>query len=1110
MPVDVGSAVGYLDLDIAGFLKGLTTAQVEADKTTNNIAARAGKTLQGAGNAMASAGKTLTAAVTLPIVGLGTAIVSASSTFEASMSKVKAVSGATGEDFDNLRNKAEELGATTVYSASEVADGMAEMAKAGWNSQQIMDGMAGVLDAATASGESLASVSTIVADAITGFGLEAKDATRVADLLTQSANAGTIDITDLGESFKYIAPIAQTMNFSIEDSVTAITAMSQAGIKGSQAGTGLRIMLTNMVKPTDDLAMAMDELGIVLTESDGSFKSLDDIVSLLRGKFAGMTDEQKTYYATLFAGKEGMSAMLSLLNLTQEEYDAIAVSMDNAGGVARTTAEIMQDNLQGQVKELQSALEGLAIQFGEVILPYLKKFVGRIQDVVTWFSELSVVEKEQVVQLALFAAAVGPVLFILGTFIGVLGKFASTIGEVKGAITGTFATFKTMGTWYTKLQEGQALCAAGFTHFGIMAKASAVQSAVLTAALEVLQLALKAVAALAVIEILVQLAQEFAATAETAYTVTKATQGLTGAMGAMESAYSSSIAAIDSNTSATKSNAETAKEALQAQADLADIAITKWKEVGQNSALVDNYTATIERLSGKSNLTKEEQAELANAVKLFNDECGTSIAVIDPLNGKLSEQTDAILAVASAYKEKARVQAAQELLVETTKAQIQTEIELKKATDELNTSQQGQGIWLGDFAVVADEASVKHKELEDRVKNLTAANDAAKETIEQYNGVINNSSNALYSTVEAVSSFARSNETIVTACEESGKSVDDLSKTLADAGVSTTVLGSLTAEQLALLVQNYDGTATSVINTLRGMSPEVAQASTDAAKSATDAIAAEAPNTGAAAGTLKQSAVNNLDPLKIDMPGVATDSANAFNSALSAGAPESAKSAWALRMAAYDAIDPVTGQLSNVGAAGSMGFAGNLASAEGVAAGNAALMAAASYGMAIYQESAYDWGRHLSMNFADGISCNVGYVSMAAGRLASAVEEQIGHTIAEKGPLHNRGKGEAEWGMHAVLNFVNGAVKAMPMVSKTFAAVAGAVSAELMQRQYASFSGKPFGYGISGQQSGRYVVEKEQKAVKADVFNFYSPKPIDEIEAARQLKAAKRDLAEGF
>lgn len=434
MAVDVGSATGYLDLDISGFLANLRTAQSEADRVSKNMATKVGNNITGIGKSMTSVGSTLTKSVTVPLLGIGTAGFKVASDFDSAMSGVKAISGATGEEFDALRAKAIELGGSTAFSANEVAEAMTEMAKAGWDSQQILDGMGGVLDAAAASGENLGTVSTIVADAITGFGMEAKESTRVADLLTQAANSGTIGINDLGESFKYIAPVAGSMGLSIEDVTTALSAMSMSGIKGSQAGTSLRGVLTRMVKPTDQVAAAMDELGIVLTNSDGTFKSLDQILSEMRGSFSGLTDEQKTYYAATLAGQEGMSGLLSLLNMSQEEYDEIAASMDNASGVAKETAEVMRDNLAADVEELGGSLESLAITLAEHIIPHLRTFVQWLTELVGKFTDLDPETQKTILKFAGIAAAIGPVILVIGKLVTAVGSVVTTFGKIPGAI----------------------------------------------------------------------------------------------------------------------------------------------------------------------------------------------------------------------------------------------------------------------------------------------------------------------------------------------------------------------------------------------------------------------------------------------------------------------------------------------------------------------------------------------------------------------------------------------------------------------------------------------------------------------------------------------------
>lgn len=432
MAVDVGSAVGYLDLDISGFMANLNRANDEADKQTKNLATKIENNISGAGKTLASAGTTLTRNVTVPLLGVGAAGIKVAVDFEKGMSEVKAISGATGKDFDVLKDKAIELGADTAFSANEVASAMTEMAKAGWDSQQIIEGMGGVLNAAAASGEGLASVSTIVADTITGFGMEAKDSTKVADLLTQAANSGTIGIADLGESFKYIAPVAGSMGLSVEDVTTALSAMSMAGIKGSQAGTSLRTMLTRMVKPTDAVAVAMDELGITLTNQDGSFKSLDTIVGEMRGSFGELTDEQKTYYAATLAGQEGMSGVLSLLNLTQEEYDEISKSMNNSAGVAEKTAEIMQDNLGSKLEQLGGSLESLAIKLADLVLPYIQQFVVWLTGLVDKFTELNPETQKTILKLVGIAAAAGPVLTIFGKITTVVGGAITAFGKIGG------------------------------------------------------------------------------------------------------------------------------------------------------------------------------------------------------------------------------------------------------------------------------------------------------------------------------------------------------------------------------------------------------------------------------------------------------------------------------------------------------------------------------------------------------------------------------------------------------------------------------------------------------------------------------------------------------
>lgn len=430
MAVDVGTAYGYLELDISGFSGNLKQANAQFNSAVKGMQDGASNMNRSIGDTLTRVGTGMTIGLTVPLVAAGKQMWTTASEFEAAMSQVGAITGATGADFDALRGKAVQLGQDTVFSSSEVAEAMVEMGKAGWSSQQIIAGMEGVLDAASASGENLSSVSTIMADAMTTFGISAEDATHVADVLTQTANAGTIGIGDLGESFKYIGPSAAAAGFSFEDVNTALLAMSQSGIKASQAGTSLRGLFVNLVKPTDQMQQAMNELGIEITNSDGTFKSLDDIIAQLRTSMSGMTDEQKAYYASVLAGKTGLSGMMSLLNMSQEEYDALASSIDNCGGVADETAAVMQDNLKNDVEQLTGSLEAMAITLMKNLEPFLRKVVQALEDAVNWFTGLDPAVQTVVVAILALVAVLGPALVVIGGIINGAQQLNMAFGSI--------------------------------------------------------------------------------------------------------------------------------------------------------------------------------------------------------------------------------------------------------------------------------------------------------------------------------------------------------------------------------------------------------------------------------------------------------------------------------------------------------------------------------------------------------------------------------------------------------------------------------------------------------------------------------------------------------
>lgn len=433
MSVNVGTAIAYLDLDMHGFTSNLSLAKSALQDFVSSTDSL-GTKFQNFGNAVSSVGSSLTKTTTVPILGLGAAATKVAGDFDASMSKVEAISGATAEEMVSLREKAIEMGASTKFSAKESADAFTYMAMAGWDAGQMIDGISGIMSLAAADGLDLATTSDIVTDALTAFGLQASDSGHFADVLAQASSSANTNVSMLGESFKYVAPVAGALGMSAEDTALALGLMANSGIKGSQAGTALRASLTNLVKPTDTMALKMEELGIEVTNSDGTMKSLREILDLLRDKFSTLTEsEQANAAATLF-GKEAMSGMLAIINTSESDYLKLAEAIENCDGRAEGMADTMMNNLPGALTLLKSAVESLLIKLGEALIPTIQKITEFITGLVEKLNSLSDEQVEQIVKIAAIVAAVGPVLMIIGKVITVIGTVITIGGKLFAGI----------------------------------------------------------------------------------------------------------------------------------------------------------------------------------------------------------------------------------------------------------------------------------------------------------------------------------------------------------------------------------------------------------------------------------------------------------------------------------------------------------------------------------------------------------------------------------------------------------------------------------------------------------------------------------------------------
>ena len=400
-----------------------------------------GAKMEKTGDAISGAGKKLMP-VSGAVAGLGAISVKTAADFDTAMSKVAAVSGATGEDFDKLRAKAREMGSKTKFSASEAAEAMNYMAMAGWKTEDMLSGVEGIMNLAAASGEDLATTSDIVTDALTAFGLSAKDSGHFADVLAAASSNANTNVSMMGESFKYAAPVAGALGISAEDTSVALGLMANAGIKASQSGTSLRTGLTNLAKPTKQMQSYMDKYNIALIKNEDGSVDLRATMADLRKKMGGLSESEQAAAASAIFGKNSMAGWLAIINASDKDFDKLTGAIDNCDGTALEMAETMQDNLMGQITILKSQLQELAISFGDALMPMIRKVVSALQSFVDRLNSMSEGQRNAIIRIGMFVAALGPMLVVIGTVISKVGiaiqgftKLVPVFTKVSGAVS---------------------------------------------------------------------------------------------------------------------------------------------------------------------------------------------------------------------------------------------------------------------------------------------------------------------------------------------------------------------------------------------------------------------------------------------------------------------------------------------------------------------------------------------------------------------------------------------------------------------------------------------------------------------------------------------------
>lgn len=394
-----------------------------------------GNNFQTVGDKAQAIGGTLTSHVSLPLSGIAMAAGHVGMEFESNMSRVQAISGATGEDFKKLENQALNLGESTAYSANECAQGMENLASSGFTVKETMQAMPGLLDLAASSGEDLALSSDIAASTLRGFNIEAGQAGHVADVLAKNASDTNAAVADTGEAMKYIAPVANSMGQSLEEVTASIGIMADAGIKGSQAGTTLRGALSRLANPSNKAAGAMESLGFKAFDAQGKMLPLNQVIGNLQESTKGLTDEQKqSAIATIF-GQEAMSGMLVLMEAGPDKINELTNSLKNSDGAAKDMAETMQNNTKASIEEAMGALETAGIKTLKAAAPAIKSVAEDIGALAEKFSNLSPETQEFIVKMGMAAIAAGPVTSAVGGVSKGIGGLAKAAGKIKSLKT---------------------------------------------------------------------------------------------------------------------------------------------------------------------------------------------------------------------------------------------------------------------------------------------------------------------------------------------------------------------------------------------------------------------------------------------------------------------------------------------------------------------------------------------------------------------------------------------------------------------------------------------------------------------------------------------------
>lgn len=1060
-------------VNTAGSAAASTMAQasIDAQMSAENIAQK----WEAAGTRMQSVGKGLTTAVTLPIAAIGGASIAASIEVESSFANVRKTVDATEEEYDSLLTAARDLATQSPVDVNTINDIMALGGQLGIAKDNLVDFAQIVSGLDIATNMDSETAATELAQFANITNMAESDMSRYASTLVALGNNSATTESNISAMAMRIGAASSQLKMSQSDTLALAATMASLGIEAEAGGTAISTIMATVDKEVATNGKTLETWAATAGMSAADFKAAweGDVTGALVALISGMGK----------AVDEGgnMSLMLSDLGIDSIRQTDVLKRMANSSdlltdslGLANAAwadnsalqneVDAKNDTTAAKLETLKNRVYDVGIELGDALVPAFTDLLDAatpIIDVVKEGAEaFSAMDKESqqaaITTLAV-AAAAGPLLTVggkLSTQIGglvrsygefkaaSLAKKAALLAEQEAALAASVANTKMTATntilgtsmvttsnktkLLTNWQKQGAVwttqaASANSTYAATATKASGATSKLATG-LKGLKTAAVSLAVIStVVSVISHFSSEMDKAKERSSRLKSATTDLENSMGAMGDAYLAASSGAADASASVDDLAAASTNALDSQIELAQKLTESWSTVGTNSALIEGYAQTISNLADKSNLTAEEQAQLATAVSGFNELTGISVSIIDPLNGKLSEQKDAILAVAEAYKEQARVQAAQEAIVELEKQRIMNATELEAAVESLSTMEEGLLVKFGDVELASDEAGRAYEEQKQKVEDLTAAKESLDNQIDATNQILTESVDAVNQSADAITALISSNTNITTAFEESGQSIESFAGGLSDLGVSTTTLATLSDEQLAIMASSYDGTLGSILAKCDefGITLPADLASN---------LSAGQPDVSAASDTLAAASIDPISGLPMRYQSEASLAVQQFSTGLASGITPTGNKA--------DQLAGAAGRMKNVG-------------------------------------DTYSWGAESGNNYASGLSSTWQAIANAADYVMAAAADRMKHSKPKEGPLS---EGEEIWGVHAGENFGDGLFKSADYVGRgaTFATLAAREAFEQPFDSAWGYNATPFydstysAHGSAGQTTNIY------------------------------------------